>query len=64
MDSHQTPLENRHAQALRVGEVGGCIRPEHQGPVCSVAAILQPFTGNPSPLVSGFPWWDTSGILA
>jgi len=39
-------------------------RPEHQSPINSVAASLQRFTGNPSPLVSGAPWWDTSGALA
>ena len=26
--------------------------------------ILRRFTGNPSPLVSGASWWDTSGALA
>ena len=29
-----------------------------------VAAALQRFAGNPSPLVSGTLWWDTSGALA
>jgi len=37
MGSHQTPLENRRAQALQVGEVGGSAC---QGPVSSVAATL------------------------
>jgi len=41
MNSHQTPLENRHAQTLRVGEVGGYTRPEHPGPVSTVTASLQ-----------------------
>lgn len=63
MASHQTPFENRHTYALRVAEVGVCTRPDQQGPVRSVAASLQRFTGNPSPLVSGTPWWDTSGAL-
>jgi hypothetical protein len=39
-------------------------RPEHQGPVSNVAASHQRFIGNPSPLVSGAPWWDTSSALA
>ncbi|MGQ0595069.1 MAG: DUF4440 domain-containing protein [Gammaproteobacteria bacterium] len=61
-------LENRPSgkidlPALRVGEVGGCTRAEHQGPVGRVAAV-QRFTGNPSPLVSGVPRWDTSCALA
>ena len=56
MGSHQTPpLENRHAQALRVGEVGGCTGPAHLGLSSSVAGTLQHFTGNPSPLVFGAP---------
>jgi hypothetical protein len=37
---------------------------EHQGPVGRVATTLQRFTGNASALVSGAPWWDTSGTLA
>jgi hypothetical protein len=64
MGSHQTPSDNRHAQASRVAEVRGCTRPEHRGPVTKAAVVLQRFTGNPSPLVSGAPWWDTSGALA
>jgi hypothetical protein len=36
---------------------------EHQGPVGSIAASLQCFTGSSSALVSGAPWWDTSGAL-
>jgi hypothetical protein len=35
-----------------------------RSPVGSVAASLQRFTGNPSPLVSGSPRRDTSGALA
>jgi len=64
MGSHQTPLEKRHAQALQVGEVGVCTQPEHQASVGNVAARLRRFAGNPSALVSGAPWWDTSGALA
>ena len=63
MGFHQTPSENGYVQALRVGEVGGSTWPEHQL-AGRVAASLQRFTGNPSPLVSGTPWWDTSGALA
>jgi hypothetical protein len=47
-----------------VGEAGRRIRPEHRGPVGSVAASCKLFTGNASPLVSGAPCWDTSGALA
>ncbi|MGI8425569.1 MAG: hypothetical protein ACR2M4_03030 [Actinomycetota bacterium] len=64
MGSHQTPSENRHAQALRIGEVGGYTQPKRRGPVGNVTVNLQRFTGNPSPLVSGAPWWDTSSALA
>ncbi|MGH8473580.1 MAG: hypothetical protein ACREVJ_14230 [Gammaproteobacteria bacterium] len=48
MGSHQTPVENGHAQALRFGEAGGHPRPEHQGPVGNVGARHQRFTGNSS----------------
>jgi hypothetical protein len=33
-------------------------------PSIGVAVSLSRFTRNPSPLVSGVPWWDTSGALA
>ena len=64
MGSHQTSIANRHTWVLSVGEVGAEPSQDHQGPVGRVAATLQRFTGNPSPLVSGAPWWDTSGVLA
>jgi len=52
------------ATPCRFGEVSGRTRPEHQGSVGNVGARRQRFTGNPSPLASGAPWWDTSGGLA
>ena len=64
MGSHRTPLENRHAQAPRVGEVGGRTRAEHRRPVGNIPVSHQRFTGNPSPLVSAARRWDTSGALA
>jgi hypothetical protein len=60
----QTQNESGHAEALPGGEVGQCTQREYQGRVGTVAASLQRFTGNPSPLASGAPWWDTSGALA
>lgn len=62
MISHRMPLQNGHGQASRVTEVGGCTRPEYRGPVGRVAATLQCF-GNPSPLLSGAPWWGISSAL-
>jgi hypothetical protein len=64
MGSHQTPLESRHAEAVRVGEVGGCGPAGRQGHTSNVAVSHERFAGNPSPLVSGAPWWDTSSALA
>jgi hypothetical protein len=55
------PIESGYGQVLRVGEVGGCTRPDKRGPAGRVVAILQRFSGNPSPLVSAAPWLDTSG---
>ncbi len=64
MGSHKTPSEDRHAQALHIGGLGGCTRLEHKGPVSSVAANRQRFTGYPPSLASGARRWDTSGTLA
>ena len=61
MMSRCTSYNVAHGQALPFGEVSGCTRPKHQGPVSNVAVSHQHFTGNPSPLVSGATWWDTSG---
>jgi hypothetical protein len=64
MGSHQKPLESRRAEAcgwarcLAVGPAG------HQSHISNVAVSHERFAGNPSPLVSGAPWWDTSGALA
>jgi hypothetical protein len=63
MGSHQTLFDNPRAQPPRVGEVGGCIRRAHHGPVGTVAASVQRFTEDFSPLVSGAQWWDHSGAL-
>jgi len=53
--------ENRHAYALRVGEVGVRTRPSTRVPS---AASLRVIRDSPSPLVSGARRWDTSGALA
>jgi hypothetical protein len=64
MGPHQMPLENRHAQALRVGDVYDCTRPEHPGPSAMSLWVISASPETHSRLVSGFPWWDTSGAFA
>lgn len=43
MSSHQTQSENLDAQAMQVSDVGDCTRPEHQGPVGSIAVSHRRF---------------------
>jgi hypothetical protein len=61
-----TPLPTGSGLPIRPagGEVCHCTRRDHRGRAGRLAASLQRFTGNPSPLVSRAPWWDTSGALA
>ena len=63
MGSHQTPFENRHAQALRAGEVGGCTRPKHQGSVGRVAALFSASPGTQRRLSPGLGGWDQAPWL-